>query len=170
MINKEKNFAFIDSQNLHLGIERLGWKLDYKKFRIYLKEKYGVQKAYMFIGYLPENQNLYKVLQEIGYILIFKSVMKDGEGKAKGNVDANLVLQVMIDIDVYDKAIIITSDGDFYCLVDYLFLNKKLKMVISPNKEKCSILLRKAAKSKIVFLDNLTSKLKYQKTPLKDRT
>ena len=44
----ENNYAFIDSQNLNLGIQLLGWKLDYKKFRIYLKEKYNVTKAYIF--------------------------------------------------------------------------------------------------------------------------
>lgn len=55
MQQQEKNYAFIDSQNLNLGIQDLGWKIDYGKFRIYLKEKYGAVKAYMFIGYLPEN-------------------------------------------------------------------------------------------------------------------
>jgi hypothetical protein len=39
MKNNENNYAFIDSQNLNLGIRILGWKLDYARFRIYLKEK-----------------------------------------------------------------------------------------------------------------------------------
>ena len=60
----ENNYAFIDSQNVNLGIQELGWKLDFRKFRVYLREKYGVKKAYLFIGYLPENQNLYRSLQE----------------------------------------------------------------------------------------------------------
>lgn len=38
------NYAFIDGQNLNLGIKSLGWKLDFKKFRIYLEEKYAVKK------------------------------------------------------------------------------------------------------------------------------
>ena len=50
----ENNFAFIDSQNLNLAIRSLGWKLDFKRFRIYLEEKYGVKKAYLFIGFMEE--------------------------------------------------------------------------------------------------------------------
>ena len=63
----KSNYAFIDSQNLYLG---LGWKIDYKRFRVYLREKYNVEKAYMFIGYLPENANLYRSLQEAGYVSV----------------------------------------------------------------------------------------------------
>ncbi len=101
MQQKENNYAFIDSNNLNLAIQEIGWKLDFRKFYIYLKEKYGVQKAYLFIGYLPENQNLYRSLQEFGYVLIFKPIMRHSDGDVKGNVDAELVLQMMID---YNKS------------------------------------------------------------------
>ena len=131
MYPKENNYAFIDGQNLNLGIKSLGWSLDSKKFRIYLKEKYSVTVAYYFIGYLPENQDLYSALQKYGYYLIFKPIIADGKNKPKGNVDADLVLRVMLDYHKFDKAIIITSDGDFYCLVKYLYQNNKLKFVPS---------------------------------------
>ena len=166
-----KNYAFIDSQNLNLGIQELGWKLDFKRFKIYLKEKYGVVKAYLFIGYLPENQNLYRSLQEYGYVLIFKPVLQKKDGTVKGNVDAELVLQAMIDYDKYEKAIIITSDGDFYCLVDYLYQQNKLSTVLSPNDKTCSVLLRRAARERLFFMNNLKQKLEYKKGALlKDRT
>jgi len=160
---KENNYAFIDSQNLNLGIQALGWRLDFKRFRIYIKEKYKADRAYIFIGYLPEHQDLYNSLQEYGYVLVFKPIVRREYGNIKGNVDAELVLQTMIDYEKYDKAIIITSDGDFYCLVRYLYNKKKLKMVLSPNNEKCSILLKRAAKEKINFLDNLRERLQYEK-------
>ena len=169
---KENNYAFIDSQNLNLGIQELRWKLDFKRFRIYLKEKYKVSTAYLFIGYLPENQDLYNSLQNYGYVLIFKPVLKSRDGDVKGNVDAELVLQVMINYKEYDKAIIVTGDGDFYCLARYLYNQNKLKTIISPNRDKCSVLLRRAAKEKIVFMNNLKKRLQYkkEKTPLKDET
>jgi uncharacterized LabA/DUF88 family protein len=88
--------------------------------------------------------------------------MKDEQGKPKGNVDADLVLQAMLDYEKYDKAVITTSDGDFYSLVEHLYKNNKLEKVISPNKEKCSILLQKAARDKIDFMNNLKSKLEYK--------
>jgi uncharacterized LabA/DUF88 family protein len=162
MNNKKlNNYAFIDSQNLNLGVNKLNWKLDFRKFRIYLKEKYKVSSAYLFIGFLPENQDLYASLQKAGYILIFKPVLFNGERQPKGNVDADLVLQTMIEFSNYDQAIIISSDGDFYCLVKYLYEQKKLARVISPDVKNCSKLLKKTAREKIVFMDNLRSKLEY---------
>jgi uncharacterized LabA/DUF88 family protein len=160
---EKENFAFIDGQNLNLGIQRLGWKLDLKRFRIYLKDKYGVSKAYYFIGFLPENQNLYKSLQEFGYVLIFKPTMKTPDGKIKGNCDAELVLQAMIDFPHYEKAVIVTSDGDFSCLVEYFYRQNKLEAILSPGREHCSSLLRKAGREKIQFLDDLRNKLEFQK-------
>ena len=116
MPTRKNNYAFIDAQNLNLGVQRLGWKLDFRRFRVYLKEKYLVTKAYLFIGYLAQNTNLYRALQEYGYILIFKAVLQKKDGTVKGNVDAELVLHAMIQYGNYDRAVIVTSDGDFACL------------------------------------------------------
>ncbi len=159
----QNNYAFIDSQNLNLGIQNLGWKLDYRKFRIYLAEKYGVKKAHVFIGFVALNQSLYDRLQEAGFILKFKPTIPDENGKIKGNIDADLVLRVMIELNDFDKAVIVSSDGDFYSLVQYLYENNKLKLVLSPNKKYCSSLLKQTAKEKIWFMDNLRDKLEYKK-------
>jgi len=158
------NYAFIDSQNLHLGILSLGWKLDYKRFRRYLKEKYHIERAYLFIGFVSGNQDLYNKLQEAGFILIFKPTIPDGNGDLKGNVDADLVLQVMIELEKFDKALVVTSDGDFYSLVRYLYGKRKLLAVLSPNYKRCSGLLRQHAKEKIFFMENLRGKLEYKKS------
>jgi len=162
MEKQENNYAFIDSQNLNLGIQSLGWKLDYRRFRVYLKEKYKASIAYMFIGYIPANQDLYSSLQEAGYILVFKPTLPDKDGEVKGNVGADLVLQAMIDYKKYDKAVIITSDGDFYSLVRYLYKNSKIRCLMSPYVKTCSVLLKKTAKEKIVFMSNLKQKLEYK--------
>jgi uncharacterized LabA/DUF88 family protein len=168
---KENNFAFIDSQNLHLGVQKLGWKLDYRRFRRYLAEKYNVQKAYLFIGFTPFNQGLYDNLQDAGFSLVFKPTIPDKDGKIKGNVDADLVLRAALERDEYDEAVIVTSDGDFYSLVQYLYEQNKLKTVLSPDIVNCSTLLKRAAKEKVRFMDNLRAKLEYKrKAPPKDRT
>jgi uncharacterized LabA/DUF88 family protein len=121
MQKQENNYAFIDGQNLYLGVKGLGWKLDYKKFRVYLGEKYAIKKAYIFVGYLSSNQPLYTFLQDAGYILVFKPVMYNKEGEVKGNVDADVVLHTMFEHENYEQAFIISSDGDFYSLVRYLY-------------------------------------------------
>ena len=161
MQKKENNYAFIDGQNLNLGVRSLGWRLDYFRFRKYLAEKYSVTTAYYFIGYTG-NQSLYSELQKAGYILVFKPTIPGSDGSIKGNIDADLVLRAMIDFSNYDQAIIISSDGDFYSLVQYLYQNKKLRFVMSPYVKTCSTLLKKEAKERIVFMDNLRIKLEYK--------
>ncbi|MBI4489027.1 MAG: NYN domain-containing protein [Deltaproteobacteria bacterium] len=156
------NFAFIDSQNINLGISALGWKLDWRRFRVHLDEHYAVTRAYIFIGYVPENQGLYRSLQSYGYILVFKPVMYRKDGKPKGNVDAELVLQAMIDYPEYERAVIVTSDGDFACLVQYLYEQRKLERVLSPYRKGCSVLLKRAAREKIDFLEDARKKLEYK--------
>ena len=162
MKKEENNFAFIDGQNLNLGIQSMGWKLNYHRFRKYLLEKYSVTTAYYFIGYVPGNQPLSSELQKAGYVLIFKPAIPDGDGNVKGNIDADLVLQAMLDFPNYDQAIIVSSDGDFYSLVKHLYQNNKLRFVMSPYIDTCSALLKKEAKERIVFMDNLREKLEYK--------
>ncbi|MCM8829495.1 MAG: NYN domain-containing protein [Candidatus Omnitrophica bacterium] len=139
------NYAFIDGNNLNWGIKSMGWKLDYKKFRIYLRDKYKVTKAFIFIGYKPGNERLYESLQEDNYICIFKPIMEIKTGKKikiKGNVDALMVLHIMIELPNYDKAVIVSGDGDFYSIIEYLIQKNKLLKIVVPN-EKYSTLLKK---------------------------
>lgn len=164
MEEKESNFAFIDSQNLNLSIRAQGWVLDYKKFRKYLEDKYSITKAFLFLGYVPQNQDLYTSLQESGYIVIFKPTLTLPNGKVKGNVDAELVLHTMVEYQRYDKALLVTGDGDFYCLVDYLIKQEKLLKLMVPNEKKFSSLFRKVM-SHVVFMNNLKEKLEYRKDP-----
>ena len=139
---KPSNYAFIDAQNVHLSIKRLGWQIDDRKFRKYLSDKYNVQKAFLFIGFIATNEDLYKSLQEAGFVLIFKPILSV-KGQIKGNVDAELVLQTMIEYPNYDKAVIVSGDGDFHCLIKYLMQKNKLCKVIVPDEKRYSWLLRK---------------------------
>jgi uncharacterized LabA/DUF88 family protein len=161
MRKTQNNYAFIDSQNLNLSIRDQGWILDFKKFRRYLEDKYYVTKAFIFIGYVYENQDLYTNLQKDGYILIFKPTLTLPNGNVKGNVDAELVLHTMIEYQNYDKALLVTGDGDFYCLVDYLRKNNKLLKLMVPNKYKFSSLLRRMMQH-IAFMNDLKDKLVYR--------
>jgi uncharacterized LabA/DUF88 family protein len=153
------NYAFIDSQNLYLSIKWQGWELDWKRFRVYLKDKYKCLKAFIFIGYVPWNQNLYTALQEYWYIIIFKPTLELKDWIIKWNVDAELVLHTMIEYNNFDEAVIVSWDGDFYCLIEYLIKNKKLFKTLIPNKNKYSSLLKKFYKN-LVFLNHIDLKKK----------
>lgn len=155
-------YAFIDSQNLNLGVRSSGWALDYRKFRQYLRHKYKTEKAFMFIGFVPNNNKLYSELQSAGFILIFKPTIEFGGGKIKGNVDAELVLHAMIEKDNYGKAIIVSNDGDFLCLVEYLSSIDKLHKLMTPNKRYSK--LYRGYEKYISNIDNLKNSLEYKKT------
>ena len=141
---KSITYAFIDSQNLNLGVRSQGWKIDYKKFRLYLKNKYNVEQAYMFIGMVIGNQDLYTELQRAGFVLVFKPTVqyfKDGKLTVKGNVDAELVLSAAaVEYSNYDQAIIVTGDGDFMCLIDFLIERGKLLKLLTPNAKYSKLL------------------------------
>jgi uncharacterized LabA/DUF88 family protein len=166
MSQTANNYAFIDSQNLNLGVRSLGWRIDYKKFRLYLKNKYQVTQAFMFIGLVANNQKLYTELQKAGFILVLKPTVQyfeNGKETVKGNVDAELVLHAAaIQYDNYDKAIIVSGDGDFACLAEFLAEKDKLLHILTPNA-KYSQLLRPFA-SYIVRIDKLKTSLSYKKS------
>lgn len=167
-------YAFIDSQNLNLSIQKdidrngksiyKGWKLDFKRFFVYLQDKYGVEEAYLFIGSVPGNENLYKFLESVGYRLVFKPTLEYSDGKEKfikGNVDAELVLHSMIEFPNYDKAIIVAGDGDYYCLIEYLAVQNKLLHILIPNRTSYSSLLRKYSQY-FVYVTDLKTKLEFR--------
>jgi uncharacterized LabA/DUF88 family protein len=160
------NYAFIDSQNLNLGVRSLGWNLDYRKLRLYLKNKHNIQQAFMFIGLVQNNQKLYTNLQKAGFILIFKPTVRyyeNGKETIKGNVDAELVLHAAaIQYANYDKAIIISGDGDFACLIEFLEEKDKLLHIFTPNA-KYSQLLKPFAQH-VIRIDQLRTSLEYQKS------
>jgi uncharacterized LabA/DUF88 family protein len=162
MARAQNNYAFIDSQNLNLSIRKQRWVLHFGKFRRYLRDKYGVAKAFLFIGYVYENQALYTALQKDGYILVFKPTLKLPGGKVKGNVDAEIVLHAMVEYENYDKALIVTGDGDLYCLVDYLMKNGKLLKLLIPNRNSFSSLFRKMMPYS-AFMSQLKGKLAYDR-------
>ena len=153
------NYAFIDSQNVYLSIKSLGWKIDWRRLRKYLQEHYGVTKAFIFIGFVEGNNELYTKLQDAGFICIFKPVLTYKDGTVKGNVDAELVLHAMIELESFNKAVIVTGDGDFYCLVQYLLEKEKLQTVLVPNRNKYSALLKRFAKKNIAFMNDLKNKI-----------
>jgi uncharacterized LabA/DUF88 family protein len=154
-MNTYENYAFIDANNLILGTRDAGWIPDHFKLREYLRDRYNVVKAFYFIGKRDDKQDLYDSLKRSGYELIFKPTYISTDGNIKGNCDAELVLHCMIEYNNFNKAVIITGDGDFYCLVKYLKENAKLRMLIAPNKTKFSELLPKASQGQFCTMDDL---------------
>ncbi len=169
---KPGTIAYIDGANLHKGVKGLGWKLNYARFRVWLQDKHNVEIVYLFIGLVSANKDMYTKLQEYGYVLVYKEVTYDGNGKIKGNCDADLVLKSTVDF--YEgrlkRAVIVASDGDYASLVQFLKEKSIFQSLISPSN-KCSYLLRKL-NIPIVYLDTLKNKLSWsiqkEKAPNED--
>lgn len=175
----ERVYAFIDSQNLNVSTQKFGWKMDWKKFRKWLTDKYGVTKAYMFIGYIPEFESIYEQMHDAGYAVVLKPTFdltrphpemldeadaaqlpkEEDKKPVKGNVDAELVLWTMKEMSNYEKAIIVSGDGDFYSLVEYLEGKKRLKHILAPTAHYSSLYNR--YENYIVRLDQHRRELAY---------
>ena len=150
-----KTVAFIDAQNVWQGVTKQGWKLDWKLFREYLISKYNVSIAYMFIGFVQENQALYDNLKKAGYELMFKPTSRFN-GKIKGNVDANIVYHAMKHYNEYGKGLLVAADGDYYQMVDDLYQAQKLQAVISPNlRHESAYLLKQASRERLFCLNEI---------------
>jgi uncharacterized LabA/DUF88 family protein len=168
-------YAFIDSQNLNLGTQRMGWKMDWRKFRKWLRNEYSVTKAYMFIGYMSENESLYEYMHSLGYLVVLKPTLeihhnqpdskdydpnKDPEkSTVKGNVDTEIVLTALKEMPNYSKAIIVSGDGDFYSLIEYLQQKQHLAYIMAPNWQYSTLL--KPFEKYIINLDKHRSVLAY---------
>lgn len=170
MRERQNNIAYIDAANLHKGVQILDWELDYFRFRVWLQEKYSVQRAYIFIGLVPRYKNLYTYLQEAGFTLVFKETVHDGDGHIKGNCDADLVLRAAVDFyeNRYDKALLVSSDGDYASLAGFLHEKNRLVGILSPSV-KCSILLKRT-NARIAYLGDQKNILQKEKTPDMDGT
>jgi uncharacterized LabA/DUF88 family protein len=183
----ENNLVFIDGQNLHFGTTKCskcakklnkeihdikledcscgdGWLVDLAKFRVYLKENYSVTEAYYFLGYLhDENDELYKNIQKAGFIVAFKEHNKLAKSKKKGNVDTDIVFEIMknlVDNQNFNKIVLVSGDGDYKKLVQYLLSKDKFKKILFPNKKYASSLYKEMGSEFFDYLENLKDYIK----------
>ena len=162
------NQAFIDGQNLTLGttLSEKPWKIDLYRFRKYLQEKYNITKAYYFIGCISEDlYDLYDMIQEAGFILVFRAHGHDLVSHKKGNVDTDIVFSMMRDFHEHtdiDKFFLVSGDGDYYKVVKYLLKHGKLGKVLFPAHYKASSLYRQIGGTYFDYLDYPDIKKKIQ--------
>jgi len=162
MKKKENNFAFIDGQNLYMGTAKRevgAWKIDLGRFRVYLGEKYGVIKAYYFLGFVQEEyQHLYEEIQSAGFILLFKEHNPAMIGMKKGNVDSDIIFHIMKKMykkEDFGKIVLVSGDGDYKMLVDFLIEEKRFVKILFPNRQFASSLYKKLGSGYYDYLENL---------------
>ncbi len=155
-----KNIAFIDGQNLHMGTTKSDapWFIDLARFRIYLLQKYNVNRVYYHLGYVNEKyQDLYEEIQKAGFILIFKQHSSVMAGLKKGNVDSDIVFSVMKRLykkENFHKIVLVSGDGDYKMLVDFLLEENKLEKILFPDRKNRSSLYKTLSNKFFTYLDD----------------
>jgi len=168
--NYKKNFAFVDGQNLYMGTAKRDidpWRIDLVRFRQYLEKKYYVDKAYYFLGYVQEtNQDLYEEIQHAGFVLVFREHNPAMIGKKKGNVDSDIIFHVMKRLykqEEFGHILLVSGDGDYKLLVDFLIEEGKFEKILFPNKKFASSLYKALGSEYFDFLENVKEKIMIKK-------
>ena len=165
---KNKNIAFIDGQNLYLGTKEIDLNIDFKRFRIYLKDKYKIDEAYYFLGFIKDSENeLYSNLQKAGFIVIFKEHSELMAGNKKGNVDVEIVFEIMKKLleeeKDFNKILLVSGDGDYKKLVDYLIKKDRFLKILFPNRKFASSLYKKLTWKYFDYIENIGKFFEYKK-------
>lgn len=159
-LKHEKNYAFIDGQNLIYNTKKNlknPWQIDLRRFRVYLKEKHSIEVAYYFVGaYDEKHRKLYDDLKEFGFEVIFREHSVKSKSNKKGNVDTDIVFLAMKKIaerEKFDKILLTSDDGDYYRMVEYLISKNKFKKLLSPSSKNMSHLYKEKISDR--YIDHL---------------
>ncbi len=165
-----ENVAFIDGQNLHMGTSKRStdpWHIDLARFRVYLQQKYSVVKAYYFLGFVQnENQDLYEKIQNAGFVLVFREHNPAMIGKKKGNVDTDIIFQIMKKMykkENFTKIVLVSGDGDYKKMIDFLIEEGRFEKILFPHRKFASSLYKKNGSQYYDFLDNIREKIGVKK-------
>ena len=88
---------------------------------------------------------MYDALQKYGYIVVFREHAESSLSHKKGNVDTDIVFAVMkklVECKKFDKVVLVSGDGDYWRMVDYLIKKEKFEKLLVPNKHTLSSLYR----------------------------
>jgi uncharacterized LabA/DUF88 family protein len=158
----KNNVAYIDGQNLYMGTTKNEprWLVDLARLRVYLEKKYHVTRAYYYLGFVQEGEvveKLYEEVQQAGFILVFRQHNSSMIGKKKGNVDSDIIFSIMKRLykaDISDKIVLVSGDGDYKMLVDFLIEENRFEKILFPNRKFRSSLYKKLSNNYFAYLDD----------------
>ncbi|MEK7607060.1 MAG: NYN domain-containing protein, partial [Patescibacteria group bacterium] len=169
-MQKWENLAFIDGQNLYMGTakrEQGSWRIDLGRFRVYLEQKYGIVKAYYFLGYMQETrEDLYEEIQAAGFVLVFREHNAAMLGKKKGNVDSDIIFHIMKKMykrEDFQKIYLVSGDGDYKMLVDFLIEEGRFGRILFPDRQFASSLYKELGSEYFDYLESVRGKIETKK-------
>lgn len=178
--NMKSIAIYIDGSNFYFSIrQKFGCKIDIEKFCKKLVKENNLVKINYYISPVGESnpemyaeqQRFFEILRKINKLkIIFGRLEKR---KRDGNVyyiekasDVNLALDLVLDAqkNVYDKAFLISNDGDFSTAVSSaISFGKEIIYVAIGNKKSISHHLKKVSTSLINIYKNFISNAKLVK-------
>ncbi len=128
MPNKQQPFAqrvgvFIDVQNMFYAAKHLyGSKLDFPHLLDYVGRGRQLTRAISYLIRTPDidQSNFVTMLRSNSYEVRIKDLKQRPDGSAKGDWDMGLALDALAMADKLDVVAIVSGDGDFVDLVNFL--------------------------------------------------
>lgn len=125
---------FVDGNNLYGAQKKLGWTVDFYKL-IAFASKGGqmIDATYFTPTTSKTNPHIANMISRAGFSVISKPATEDKtSGEVyKANMDIELAVNVILSMPTYDKAVLVTGDGDFEYILSVLRTHGKLFTIIS---------------------------------------
>jgi uncharacterized LabA/DUF88 family protein len=168
MNGRKRVSIFVDGANMFYTQKKgLGWFFDPAKLLKVLKGNDELTDAYWFMGIKQppdaRDENFIRFLAYAGYVVRTKALKTfydtdSGDSTQKANLDIEIVMDMFNTVENYDKAILLSGDGDF---------ERALELLRSRGKEICVVStqnwiaaeLRMAVGSHFLDLQDLRDKI-----------
>ena len=158
--------VYIDGANIFYAQKHLGWFVNWKKLQTLLKGKFEILESRYYTGIKIDDGKMKKYLSylnHIGYKTITKplKIIKDRKGLVayKSNCDIEIAIDMLLDVNDYDIAVVLSGDSDFVYLVKILQKQFQKKVWVISSKRTMSWEMKLSA-DKYIFLEELKNKLK----------
>lgn len=142
--------VFVDVQNVQETFERQGREVRYDALQKNLIGDDANKHDYKFVAFVPfrtgdeRRQRLIDALSFQGYRVVAKSVRERLDGSIKANMDIEITLEILSMSAHLDEIVLVSGDGDFVALVDWLSKQGKRVVVVGLGKGYTSVELIRA--------------------------
>jgi len=142
--------VFVDVQNVQETFERQGREVRYDALQRNLIGDNSDKHDYKFVAFVPfragdeRRQRLIDALSFQGYRVVAKPVRERLDGSVKANMDIEITLEILSMSAHLDEIVLVSGDGDFVALVDWLSKQGKRVVVVGLGKGYTSVELIRA--------------------------
>lgn len=156
---------FCDGANLFHGRQKYGWQVDLGKFKKFIEGYCDLKFINYYLAIPAKNDivfhNSQKFLEKIENIINIKSkelkyILIGGRIIKKGNMDIEIVLDVVRHIDNLDVIIIVSGDSDFVELKNYVIKEKRKNIIFIAYQKNMGWEIRQCWH---VYLENIKDKI-----------